>query len=284
MDESFRKVLPYFQLRYDNQWEYVWLTWSVIAVALALAAGGVVAAVWGNWRRQRHARAQFLEAVQERRLGESEGRLLQMMAREGRLKHPLILLTSVQTFDRCVAAYLARRRKGGRVGLRPNLVRRLSRIRRQLGFDLAPEGRLLHTTRELAVGQRLMVWPVKGGPPGFCPCMVTQRDDRAITAVPVLRRDDTCLAALQPGDRVKVRFWRQDDTEYRFRTQVLDADPKTTELVLDNVERLERIQKRDFYRLNVHFEVVFFPVPTKEIHDIVLEGLTGTTRDGRASW
>ena len=105
-----------------------------------------------------------------------------------------------------------------------------------------------------------MVFPVKKDVKGFCQCVIVHRDESAITAVPRLREDEQRFGGLKSGDRLKVRFWREGDTEYRFRTEVLDTVPQTIGILLRHAEKLERIQKRDFFRLEVSFDLCFFSV------------------------
>ena len=156
-----------------------------------------------------------------------------------------------------MAQYLKKQTNGYAAG-GSKLVDRIYKIRQRLGFNQVPSSHALPSTRELPLGQRLMVWPTKGGRSGFCQCAVTHRDDGAITAVPVLREDEGFFATLDPGDRVKVRFWRGEDTEYRFRSHIIESVTETTGITIAHAEQLERIQKRDFFRLDVHFDIVLF--------------------------
>ncbi|MFH1570600.1 MAG: PilZ domain-containing protein [Gemmatimonadota bacterium] len=259
MDESFRRILPYFRLQEgDAPWMYPWLVELVALVSLALLLLLVTVLVVRRIREYRHTWSSFRECAGEHGLSAPQTELVRRIAREARMRHPLLLLTSVEAFDRRVGAYLERRRDHPE---RPAIVDSLAHVRRLLEFDRVPAGRPLRSTRELHPGQRLMVWPVKGGPSGFIHCVVAHRDDDAIVAVPLLREDDRHLQALEVGDRIKVRFWREHDTEYRFRSQILEANPETTSIVVGHSDRLERIQKRDYYRLAVRFRLGLVAVP-----------------------
>ena len=276
MDESFRKVLPYFQLRS----EHLWLADVVMVIALLAVLGGVIWTVVKRRRWERHAHEGFRFAAQERGLSPGQIELLRRIAREGGMRHPLLILTSLNEFDRQLGGFLRREAepKDRRVG------ESLAHIRTLLGFDELPTGNPMSTTRELKVGQRLMVWPEKGGSKGFCQCVVSHRDDEAIAAVPLLRLDDNCLTELQPDDRIKVRFWRDHDTEYRFRSRILKFYPHTTSIVIEHVEKLERVQKRDFFRLGVHFNIRFNAIDsgdegTKHSADSAATPIEGSVHD-----
>ena len=251
MDESFKSVLPYFRLSNEVPWLYPWLVDVVALVSLvtllALLAGLIVRRarwlrqVWGNFR----------STAAEWGLSADQTALVERIARQAKMRQPL-LLTSVHAFDLRLSAYLKRLPEGQ---TRHAEIDALGHIRQLLGFDRVPAGHRLRSTRELDTGQRIMVWPVDGGPPGFCHAVVAHRDDDSIFAVPLLREDDEFFARLGSGDRIKVRFWRRHDTEYRFRTTILEADPDTTGILIGHSDRLERIQKRDFYRLAVRFRL-----------------------------
>ena len=266
MDDSFREVLPYFKLRYDAPWVYDWLAYAIIGVALAFVVTTVVIALVRRRRWHRHTWQSFRAAARERGLNNSQRDVLEEMARTGKLRNPLLVLSSLTAFDQQVARHLKEHTHGD-AREDPKLIKTLYGARDKLGFNAVPEGTALASTREIGSGQRLMVWPAKGGPSGFCQCVVTERDDATIKAVPLLREDDSFLGALETGDRVKVRFWRHDDTEYRFRTRILETDPATTSIALEHSARLERIQKRDFFRVEVKFPFLFFLLNEAEMQE-----------------
>ena len=266
MDDSFREVIPYFRLRHDAPWVYEWLAYVLIGVVLAFVVTTVAIALVRQRRWHRHTWQSFRAAARERGLSTSQRDILEEMARAGKLKNPLLVLSSLTAFDRQVARHLKEHAHGD-AREDPQLIKTLGGVRDKLGFNAVPEGTALASTREIGIGQRLMVWPAKGGPSGFCQCVVTERDDAAIEAVPLLREDDCFLGELEAGDHVKVRFWRHDDTEYRFRTCILEADPATTSVALAHSARLERIQKRDFFRVEVKFPFLFYLLNEAEMQE-----------------
>ncbi len=252
MDESFRSILPY--LRPQNQPLPPWVDELFFLLAAVLLPAWAIFTLLRRHRWHRHARDTFIDHAVERGLSAEQGRLLLGIARRHRMKHPLLLLSSLKSFDLHLGRYLS-----GQAHHNGEVVAALREIRRVLGFDRPPPQQPLPTTRELALGQTLMVWPEKGGAEGFCPCAVVQQDERAISLVPLLRKDEEHFRALAPGERVKVRFWDLSQVEYRFRTEVLPSDPESTFFAVRHAEELERLQKRDFFRLPVDFELALSP-------------------------
>ena len=275
MDESFRSVLPYFRLRV----EYPWLMDIVVGLFLLLVLSALITSLVRKYRWQRYVWNTFSTTALERGLSDAQWQLLKQIARHDRMKNPLLLLSSLNAFDRHISRYVSRLTNRNKSD-RHKTIEDLAHIRTLLGFDRPLLGQPMRTTRELEPGHTLMVWPVKGGGhKGFSQCVVVSRDDRAITAVPLLREDDQHLTALAPGDKIKVRFWRDHDTEYRFRTKILDAVAGTTSIVIEHAEYLERIQKRDFFRLNVGFGVVLYAVSETEQIAEDTPRLEGTVTD-----
>lgn len=252
MDESFRSVLPYLHL--PNQ-APPWLGAFFAFLGLVVLPCLILLSWLRKRRLQQHTWETFLEHAAERGLNPEQGRLLSQIARQHRMKHPLLLLSSIKSFDHHLGRYAQE--------LGPHFSRKtaaeLGTLRRALGFDQPAAHQTLHSTRQVVPGQTLMVWPMQGDAEGFCPCVVVKRDETSITLVPLLRGDEARFARLDPGAQFKVRLWGPDHIEYRFRTRLLPGNPESLLFSVGHSDRLERIQQRDFFRMNVRFEVLLYP-------------------------
>jgi c-di-GMP-binding flagellar brake protein YcgR len=251
MDESYRSLLPLIRLRSESP---TWLLMLAVSLLALMVLIPLVYVLVHRHRSQRQLWEAFRASALERGLDEAQIQLLVRMARQDRLRQPLLLLSSLRTFEAHVT------RRNGDAGR----LEQIGRIRHLLHFDRASPDRPLLSTRQLEPGQALMVWPVKGGPQGFLQCVLVGRDEHALYAAPLLREGERHLCALEEGERLKVRFWREGDTEYRFRTRILATRPQATTIAIGHTDRLERIQKRDFFRLDVHFELALRLVPPPE--------------------
>lgn len=256
MGESYREILPYLRPRSTELSEMGWLGVLSVGILVAVAVGAVASFVWTRWRARSLARRSFVHAALEHRLSKAQVRLLLDLASRHHMHDPLLLLTSLKAFDRHAG------RLAGAVGSDGDDPRleMLSAIRRRLGFDAPPTEQRFYTTRTLAPGQVLMVWP-HGSDTGFLHCVVVDRDERAVTAVPLLRDGDRRLSELAAGDAIKVRFWRKGDTEYRFRAQILEVQARTTSIRIRHAEQLERVQLRDYYRVAASFQLILYVLP-----------------------
>ena len=256
MDKSYEGLLPLIRLRGEAP---EWITPLLLGFLAALLLSMIAYPFIRRFRWQRQLWHTFIGSAKERGLAPNERQLLEAIARADKMKHPLLLLTSLKAFDEHVGKY-ANQVDRRSADPDPPKLKEISEIRRKLGFDHPAPGQPVYSTREIQTGQTIMLWPVKGGPRGFCSCFVIHVDEHAITVVPLIKEEDKHLNALGEGDKVKVRFWREGDTEYRFRSQVVETMPETTTIKIRHSQHLEHLQKRDFFRLETNFPLTLFPV------------------------
>lgn len=248
-------VLPFLRPRSAE------LTWYVVLLAILLCFGlailvGLYVSRW--WRQWQQIAATFLSQAAERGLDGDQARFLLRRARQKRLNNPLLLLNSVYVFDRHLgqlAAELTQRDPDD------PLLDTIADIRSILGFDELPVDQALRSTRQLSAGQTLVVWTESDSAEEYSSWVVVSRDERAIIAAPLLRDEQRQFDALHPGAQLTARFWREGDAEYRFVTEVVDLDPAAPSATLRHIDRIERLQHRDFFRLQVHFPIRFFALP-----------------------
>jgi len=253
--ENLESVLPFLRPRSAE------LTWYVLLFAFLLGAGLATLVILYALRRRRHKRqieARFLLQAEEKGLASSQTRFLLQFARQNRMNNPLLLLNSVYLFDRLLGEHAAR--LGDRDPDDP-ILETIAQIRTCLGFDNLSVDQALRSTRQLAPGQTLMVWTEGDEGEGGTAWVIIGRDERAITVAPLLKEEDRQFDAVRPGGSLAVRFWREGDTEYRFAAEILAVNPKASTALLRHADRLERMQQRDFFRVQVRFPITFFVVP-----------------------
>ena len=248
-NERLREVLPFFRPRSAE------LTPFTITVLVLLCIGIVALVLLYYARIRRHRREleeRFLEQGLEKKLSVDQVQSLLQIANQRKMKSPLQLLSSVHVFDRHVGEYtesLAERDPAD------PLLGEIGDIRALLGFDRLAPNQLMRSTRQLEPGQTLMAWSEKSEKEGYAPWLVVERDERAIQVVPVLREDTRLFDSLEPGEEVSMRFWREGDTEYHFTTEILDIAPGSRTITIRHTRKVERLQNRDFFRVEVHFDI-----------------------------
>jgi len=248
-------ILPFLRPRSAEISPFAWLLLLLLVAAfIALIAYNLL-----KWRRRKQQLAEsFLHLAKEMRLDSHQAGFLFQIAREKRMNNPLLILTSVYVFDRHLgelAERLANENSADPV------LDTIAQIRALLGFDELPADQALRSTRQIPTGQTLMVWDDEDEAEEFSPWLVVARDERAITVAPLLRDGQREFVPLQPGALLAARFWREGDTEYRFTTEVLAFSPQDRTALLRHVDRIERLQLRDFFRLQTHFPIFLFALP-----------------------
>jgi len=190
-------------------------------------------------RQRRHRKERFLRRAQEKGLNASQCRLLWDLATQQR-RNPLLLLRFASAFELGVGEYTVQRGE-------EQTLEELARIRKRLGFDRLPPDQPVRTTRQLAQGQTLSLWPQSSDPAQATPYLVISKDEQALITAPLL----STSPAWSLGTPLSGRFRRERDTEYRFATRLLALTPHT--LTLQHADRLERLQARAFFRWETSF-------------------------------
>lgn len=255
-DSQLRDILPLLRPRSAEPTlfsQVVWyLLWSGVALLLALYVTR-----WISHRRRRAK--EFNTQAAAMGLSARQTALLYKIARSQRMQSPPRLLTSARVFDRQAGAYadgLAARDRQ-----HPELAA-IGQVRSDLSFDDLDLDQSLSSTRQMDRGQTVMIWAEDGphGTEGFVPWLVLERDEAALTLAPVLRTGEEPETQFRRGEEITGRFWREGDTEYRFVTEILRKGRSEHALDVRHAT-VERMQHRDFYRIDVDFPADFLVLP-----------------------
>ena len=181
------------------------------------------------WQQHRKRQAQFQRRAQDQGLKPVQRRLLWKLARQ-QGRNP-VLLRSASAFELCVGECV-------RSGEKRNVLAELARIRVLLGFDQLQPGQPLHTTRQLAQGQILSLWPSVEGTDQARDCLVVAKDEQILVTAPLAGT----VPAWPPGTPLHASFQRAQEVQYRFTTRLLERTPHS--LSLKHAEQMERLQAR----------------------------------------
>jgi hypothetical protein len=206
---------------------------------LLLLLGLALLLVLRVWQQRRHRQAQYQRRAVDQGLKPAQRRLLWQVARQQR-RNPVLLLRSATAFELCVGEYV---RSGGN---RP-LLAELARIRVQLGFDQRPSGQPLRSTRQLAQGQTLRLWPSGEGAERARECLVICAGEPALVVAPLAG----IIPAWSPGTPLQASLQREPQVHYRFAAPLLEHTQHS--LSLQHTEQMERLQAREFLRWDTAF-------------------------------
>ncbi|MEE3259392.1 MAG: PilZ domain-containing protein [Candidatus Latescibacterota bacterium] len=247
-EDRLRAALPFLRPRTEEPTGIVLLFFIVLCIGIL----SLVALYFWRKRKQRlKLQTRFGKLGVEKGLAQSQILYLVQLAWQHRMNDPLLLLNSTYAFDRIVG------RRAAEVIDTPDEIELddISSIRTALGFDRLPPDQPLRTTRQFATGLTIMAWHEEAET--FYPWILVGRDERGLTVAPLFRKDYARFDALERGDLFTARIWRKEDTEYRFSSEILTMDSSSLIATLHHDDSIERLQQRDFYRLDIQFDITF---------------------------
>lgn len=216
-----------------------------------------------EYRLRQQTWKRFYTTARERKLNERQAEYLRELARDVGLQNPMLVLTTLNAFDRHVGGRAARLVEENERANAAEL-ETISQIRTALGFDRLRPKQLMQTTRQLQPGQNLMVWPEEDSRDMQSTCVVVSRDDRYVTAALILKKDERHLRHWNAGDTFEVLLSQDGFAEYGWKTELLDVNVEQRQIVLKHSERVERTQARDFYRWDTNFPVALYRISRED--------------------
>ena len=220
----------------------------------------MVAYLFKRHRHKQEIHRRFWSAGKDRGLKVKQLRFLSKLARKHRLSDPSLLLNSVYRFDRHVGKQAARIAE--RDPENP-LLGLIGDMREKLGFDALDAHQPMRTSHQLEPGITLIIHPEMSDSENLSPWLVVGRDEQGVSATLMLREDRRQFRAVADGNHVSARFWRQQDTEYRFITEILSVDENSQTIVLKHAHDVERMQQRGFFRVAANFPLKLRILPAE---------------------
>lgn len=258
-NDRIREILPLLRPRSAEPTLFIQTVFYLLLIGLVLI---VVLYLTRRYRQHRVQENLFAELGRELGLKSGQIDFLRIVSHRLHLKNPRRLLSSASFFERHVGEHatdLANK------DLNHRDLERIADIRQVLGFDEIPIAQTLTSTRQIEKGQTLLVWETHAHKEGFAPWVLVDRDEASLTITPLLReREDATPSDLKKGGEISIKFWRDGDTEYRFDSRIIKLGEESA-FILRHSGEVERLQQRDFVRVNVHFPIALYelePDPT----------------------
>lgn len=174
------------------------------------------------------------------------------------------LYTSKPIFEKCVSMLVKED---------PTKVDMVGRVRRKLNFDYVPWFLPLTSSREIDLYQTGFIIYNRDA----YPAAVWERTEGELHIAILNDRP-----RINPNDRVKFSFTREDDARYYFEADVLDVymDRGKVVLILPHVDKLNRIQLREHIRWRVKLPVQFTMLEDGSVKELSEESfIEGTIQD-----
>jgi hypothetical protein len=206
----------------------------------------------------------------------SEINVLRRAALDNGMKEPAALYWSQRQLDRCIRGTLTRLRARGELEdpLVTQFIQKLFDFRKRMEFSQPKYRTGLRSSRNMMKGQRVRI-PLPGIGVFESQVVENMRRHLAITYPSAKQR-------LPPGHswrnlKIDVFFWRAEDAEYYFETQVIADlyDRKDPLLHIAHSDNLIRAQKRGSVRLVLSFPVSLYPLRSIDAANEIIETQQG---------
>ena len=239
----------------------VWIALVLLLLPIVLLLGNYLRLYLHRRRHRANSYDQLEKLAGEKGLSYSEQVVVEALADTANLNHPAQLLSSVETFDRAVSAYMKK------VETLPWLemdaqIDRISSIRQKIGFQYLSPERPPISTRELKIGQK--VYSLAASPKGIklIYAEIVDLNDLAIYTNPFHTPKTT--VKLGKKNQIWGFFWSEGGNEYRFRTHLLKEIKRPAHyLFLQHGDSLYHNSDREVFKCDQDIEIVAEWVPSE---------------------
>jgi hypothetical protein len=245
----------------------------IVVVSLCIIAG-IIVFFAAKTKKNRVSRSLFYKKGRESHCSNDEIKILFQLQKKVGSDEPLALFQSIEKLDVCIRAVFERVRaqesSGGNAGQK--FLGKLLEFRKKLELQKLEAKKGIANTREIEVSQQIKI--IIPGIDVFQSTVLKNEAENLAASMPETGTDEG--GSSLPGKKVTVYFWRREDAEYMFNTQITDiglraAAPRDTEsgsgtlqpdvksLLLKHQSVLFRSQKRKSIRIKLSKSAELYP-------------------------
>ena len=239
--------------------------WWLFAVVVSLVTAFVVYDILSRQLRRRRAQEQsaedFNQLVLVCQLASDEVSLLRHLVGVCAIEFPDRLFTSFELFNSC----LEEKGPAATGPVSESDAARLRLIRNKIFFGERSRIPPISTTHELKSNQWLHLQRLGTGEVFLAPVVEAGVSGLLVTTP----RPEGEYIEFRPGERLDVYFWRERDASYHFESQIVgQTGTHYLITVLKHAEEVERIQRRQFHRIDISVAVNAIPVTRAELERV----------------
>jgi c-di-GMP-binding flagellar brake protein YcgR len=236
--------------------------WWMLTVILSLIALFLIYDIVARKTRRARAREQsavnFNQLALVCRLAPDEVNLLRHLIGVCEIEFPDRVFTSFELFNTCIE----QQSPDAPGAISEADAKRLRLIRNMIFFGERSRFAPIRTTHELKSNQWLHLKRISTGEVFMAPVVEAGASGLLVTTP---RRGDDYIE-LSPGEKLDIYFWRDRDASYHFESEVLGQTGAHYLITsLRHVEDVERIQRRQFHRIDTSILVSAVPVTREEL-------------------
>ena len=238
-----------------------WMLAAILGAALVFVAFELISRRIGKNRARRRSEENFNQLTLVCRLAPDEIKLLKHLIGVCNIKFPDRLFTSFELFNSC----LEEDGPGASAPVSETDTMRLRIIRNKIFFGERSKLPPIKTTRELKSSQRLHLKRISSGEVFVAPVVETGVSGLLVATPRVQGKH----LQVEPGERFDIYFWRNGDASYHFETEAIgQSETHRIITIFKHVEDMERIQRRQYHRIDTSIKVDAIPVTREELDRI----------------
>jgi c-di-GMP-binding flagellar brake protein YcgR len=254
-------VLEYVKIPKPSAATLWWLLATIVGLVVLFIAYDAIARRIRKKRARQRSETDFKQLALVCRLDPDEVNLLKHLIGICEVELPDRLFTSFELFNSCLEEH----GPGASGPITEADAKRLRLIRNKIFFGERSQLPPIRTTHELKSNQWLHLRRISSGEVFMAP-VVEAGTSGLLVSTP---RIDKEYIKLEAGEAFEVYFWRDRDASYHFKSEVVGQTGSHYIITtLKHVEDVERIQRRQFHRIDTSIRVSAIPVPREELDKI----------------
>lgn len=252
------RILKYLRPPEPSHATLWWMFATVVGVALFFVIFEIISRGVRRNREMKKSFDDFNQLALVCQLTPDEINLLRDLISVCDIQYPDRLFTSFELFNRCVEDM----GPGASGPLSESYVKTLRIIRNKIFFGERLKMPPIRSTHELKPNQWLHL-KRKADSEVFMTPVVEAGPSGLLVATPKVRGESL---QIRPGEHFEIYFWRDRDASYHFTSEVTgQIGVHHLITILKHVDDVERIQRRQYHRVDISIPVQVIPVPREEL-------------------
>jgi len=261
IDPNYITILEYLRPPRPSAATLWWVLATILGAGLVFALFEIVSRYIRRSRQMKKSRDDFNQLTLVCQLAPEEVTLLRRLILVCGIRRPDRLFTSFELFNRC----LEEQGPAASGPLSESDIARLRIIRNKVFFGERSRVPPIRSTHALRPNQWLHLRRMANGKVFMAP-VIEAGDSGLLVATPRIKGQ---YMEVKPGERFEIYFWRDRDASYHFASEVIGQSGMHYLItIFKHVDDVERIQRRQYHRVETSIPVVAFPLPREELDRI----------------
>lgn len=263
---DYRTILRYLRPPEPTAGELWWMLAVVLAMGLLFLTFEIISRRLRRNRTMRKSQDDFGQLALVCQLAPEEIKLLRRLVDTGGVGYPGRLFTSFEFFN----DLLEETGPSGGGALGDSDIQGLRIIRNKIFFGERTKLPPVKSTRDLRANQWLHLKSRANGRVFMTPVIEAGSSGLLVVTPSVQGK----YLEIKPGEVFDIYFWRDRDASYQFESEAIgQSGGRLLITILKHVDDIERVQRRQYHRIDTSIAVSIVPVTRDELEGTDRKGL-----------